>query len=154
MRKAVAALLLLVLAGCGGPGIGEQASQALSPQVASIREAAEAGEVETAAQRLALLKFTALQLHEEGTLDQAGLERVVASADDVAAFLIAESAPMLPEGELRVPIEDLNPPARQAGTAGGRDGDDGEKGEEGDDGERGDKGANGPKGNKGNERDD
>jgi hypothetical protein len=155
MRKAalaIAFVLAAMLSGCGAQGIGSEASETLLPQAEGVRAAVEAGDLQTAAERLALLKTAAFRLRQEGTLDEEAWQRVVQSADYVAAYLSA--AAQSGQGEdgpqLRVPIEDLNSPG-QEGEAGGNEG---RGGDEGDDGENGDKGRKGNRGNKGNKGDD
>jgi hypothetical protein len=158
MRKAalvVAIVFTAILPGCGSQGIGGEASETLLPQAQGVRAAAEAGDLQTAAERLALLKIAALRLRQEGTLDEEAWQRVVQSADHVAAYLAAaaQSGQGEDSTDLRVPIEDLNPGVEQ-GPGGAAGGDEGRGGDEGDEGENGDKGRKGDKGDKGNKGDD
>ena len=150
MRRFVVLALAVAISslpGCRSEGVGRTASETLLPQAEGVRAAVDAGDLETAAQRLALLKIAALRLRQEGQLDQEAWQRVVRSADQVAAFLASESETQ--EGsQLRVPVEDLNGQGQQApaGAAGGRDGDEGEEGEDGEKGRKGNRGNKGKKG--------
>ena len=127
------ALLIATLTACGRQGIGEEAAAELQPQVDAVREAVEAGDRQTAAQGLVLVQTTAVQLKEDGKLDEAAFQRIVDSANDVADLLSTVQAP------LQVPIDQLNGSVQQ-GPQGDQGGQQGKKGEKGKDGERGQKG--------------
>lgn len=133
------ALVLLTLSACGQDGIGEEAAADLKPQVAAVREAVAAGDRQTAAQGLVLIQTTAVQLKEEGKLDEAAFQRIVNSVNDVADLLstVPVQAPTQPP--LQVPLDQLNGSIQQA-PSGAQGGKDGEKGAKGKDGERGNRG--------------
>lgn len=133
------ALLLSTLPACGQDGIGEEAAASLKPQVAAIREAVAAGDRQTAAQGLALLQTTVVQMNQDGKLEDAAAQRIIDSVDDVAALLSTIQEPEPSQAPLQVPIDQLNGPVQQA-PAGAQGGQDGKKGEKGKDGERGKKG--------------
>jgi hypothetical protein len=108
--------------------------------VAAVREAVAAGDRQTAAQGLVLIQTTAVQLKEEGKLDEAAFQRIVTSVNDVADLLstVPVQAPTHPP--LQVPLDQLNGSIQQApsGARGGQEGKKGEKGKSGEKGNRGD----------------
>jgi hypothetical protein len=144
MKKSIltVALLLSMLSACGRDGIGEEAAGDLRPQVAAVREAVAAGDRQTAAQGLVLVQATAVQLKEDGKLDDAAFQRIIETVNGVADLLSTVPVLAPSQAPLQVPVDQLNGTVQQApaGAQGGRDGDRGAKGKDGERGKKGDKG--------------
>ncbi|MDQ4088873.1 MAG: hypothetical protein M3163_00975 [Actinomycetota bacterium] len=91
----VAAVVAVTVAGCGsGEGVGQAASTALTPQVAAVRAAAEAGNRDQALSGLAVLRQTVARLRTSGDLTQEGAATVLEAAADVEAQLALLPAPV------------------------------------------------------------
>ena len=84
----VAAVVAVTVAGCGsGEGVGQAASAALTPQVAAVRAAAEAGNRDQALASLAVLRQSVARLRTSGDLTQEGAATVLEAAAGVEAQL-------------------------------------------------------------------
>lgn len=99
MRRRLVAVLIaagvaLSAVGCGqGEGIGQAASEALAPQVAAVRTAAETGSRNDALAKLAALRQTVAQLRNSGELSEEGAAKVRAAAVEVEGQLGLLPAP-------------------------------------------------------------
>ena len=90
----IAAGVVLSAAGCGqGEGIGQAASDALAPQVAAVRAAAETGNRDDALAKLAVLSQSVAQLRSTGELSEEGAAKVLAAAVEVEGHLGLLPAP-------------------------------------------------------------
>ena len=90
----IAAGVVLSAAGCGqGEGIGQAASDALAPQVAAVRAAAETGNRDDALAKLAVLRQSVAQLRSTGELSEEGAAKVLAAAVEVEGHLGLLPAP-------------------------------------------------------------
>ena len=100
MRRRLVAVLIaagvaLSAAGCGqGEGIGQAASDALAPQVAAVRTAAQTGNRNDALAKLAVLRQTVAQLRSSGELSEEGAAKVLAAAVEVEEQLGLLPAPV------------------------------------------------------------
>lgn len=101
MRRWLTTILVtaaLIVAGCSGE---DPTRQRLNEQLESIRQAATAGDLDTAQQELDRLEALVREAVERGDLSQERAEAILAAASDVERELaaLAEEPPQEPTGE-------------------------------------------------------
>jgi predicted small lipoprotein YifL len=132
VRHRVASVVVLLLAislvGCGREsGVGQQASDKLTPGVQAIRAAAASGDREAATEKLAELRQTVAELRAAGQLSEAGAAKVLAATTDVEVQLAALPPSVESESQGGAPDQGADNTAtthRQRGNGQGQDDDD------------------------------
>jgi hypothetical protein len=139
MRRTAICLLLAVMLVACGQDPKEEAYERLQNQVAAIRDAAEAGEANTAVQRLTSLRANVAELRQDDVITEAETQKILTAALQVQANLpLIMTAPPPPPAPAPPAVA---PPPAPAGNSGGSiRGSDGEKGQKGEKGEKGKKG--------------
>jgi hypothetical protein len=134
---AVCLLLILSLAACGQDP-KEEAYERLQNQVASIRDAAEAGEANTAVQRLTSLRTNVAEMRADDVITEAETQRILTAALQVQANLPLIMPPPPPAPAPPAVAPPPAPSGNAGGSIRGNDGEKGQKGQKGENGKRGD----------------